>query len=183
MRLTKTESRAKIWLMKYTLKATHPHPSLVAMGCDSVFVLAPTVTAAGIGGTILYVLPSLVKEKLVALLMVFFFFFWGGGGGGGGQKTVCLIEWDLLQWRIQRGFPRLLFHFYWIFKKNEINSAKRTPHLYTYEPPFQKSCIRPCITFKVDIHSMKKCVVFTSWRYNFSRISLFQCQALMSLEM
>ena len=25
--------------------------------------------------------------------------------------------------------------------KNGINSAKRTPHLYTYEPPFQKSWI------------------------------------------
>ena len=107
-------------------------------------MILPTVNAAGIGGTILYVLPSLVNGKLVALLMVFFF----------GQKTVCLIEWDLLQWRVQRGFPRLLFHFYWIFKKNEIKSAKQTPHLYTHEPPFQKSCIRPCITFKVDIHSM-----------------------------
>ena len=26
-----------------------------------------------------------------------------------------------------------LFHFHGIFKKNEIKSAKRTPHLYTYE--------------------------------------------------
>ena len=32
-----------------------------------------------------------------------------------------------------------------IFKKNEIKSAKRAPQLYTYEPPFQKSWIRPCI--------------------------------------
>ena len=36
-----------------------------------------------------------------------------------------------------------LFHFHGIFKKNEIKSAKWTPHLYTYEPTFWKSWIRP----------------------------------------
>ena len=35
-----------------------------------------------------------------------------------------------------------LFHFHGTFMKNEI-SAKRTPHLYIYAPPFQKSWIRP----------------------------------------
>ena len=39
-----------------------------------------------------------------------------------------------------------LFHFHWIFKKNEIKSAKTTPQVYTYDPPFQKSWIYPCIT-------------------------------------
>ena len=29
------------------------------------------------------------------------------------------------------------------YKKNEIKLAKRTPYLFTYEPPFQKSWIRP----------------------------------------
>ena len=38
---------------------------------------------------------------------------------------------------------KTLFHFHWIFKKKEVKSAKRTPHIYTYEPPFQKSWIRP----------------------------------------
>ena len=32
-----------------------------------------------------------------------------------------------------------LFHFHGIFKKNEIKSQSEPQHLYTYEPPFQKS--------------------------------------------
>ena len=38
-----------------------------------------------------------------------------------------------------------LFHFHGKFWKNEIISTKRTPHFYKYEPPFQKSWIRPCL--------------------------------------
>ena len=89
---------------------------------------------------------------------------------------ICRLIFTLcMQWRIQRGimgFPRTfsphhvykypikmkqfglsetkLFHFYGIFKKNEIRSEKtKTPnphshtYLYTFEPPFQKSWIRP----------------------------------------
>ena len=37
-----------------------------------------------------------------------------------------------------------LFRSHGIFKKNEIKSATRTPHPCAYEPPFQKSWIRPC---------------------------------------
>ena len=40
-----------------------------------------------------------------------------------------------------------LFHFHGIFRKNEIKSAKRTPHIYIFEPPFQKSCIPPGFLF------------------------------------
>ena len=50
--------------------------------------------------------------------------------------------WDIAnvklnQWQIQMGFGGFA-------RKNEIKSEKRTQHLYTYEPPFQKSWIRPC---------------------------------------
>ena len=62
------------------------------------------------------------------------------------------------QWWIQRGFAlspifkypmktkqfglseTKLFHFHGIFKKIQQSEP---PHLYTYEPPFQKSWIRP----------------------------------------
>ena len=35
------------------------------------------------------------------------------------------------------------FHFHVIIKETEIDSAKRIPYIYTYEPYFQKSLIRP----------------------------------------
>ena len=89
------------------------------------------------------------------------------------NATLCCISsvssLFAIQWRIQRGFrgfawtpppsPHFkypmkmesfglsetkLFHFHGIYKQNEMKSAKKTPYLYTYEPPFQKSWIRPC---------------------------------------
>ena len=36
-----------------------------------------------------------------------------------------------------------LFYFHWIFKKKRYNQHTHM-HLYTYEPPFQKSRIRHC---------------------------------------
>ena len=36
-----------------------------------------------------------------------------------------------------------LFHFHVIFKKKDENLQSEPPHLYTYEPPSQKSWIRP----------------------------------------
>ena len=68
-----------------------------------------------------------------------------GGPRGGFARTTLLAP--VFKYPMKMKYLGLsednLFHFLWIFKKIEIKSAKRTPNLYGYEPPYQKTWIRP----------------------------------------
>ena len=66
----------------------------------------------------------------------------GEGGGGSLERPSLLPTFKYLH-------ETKLFHFHRIYKKKK--SAKRAPPLCTYEPPFQKSLVRPCSTAFVTI--------------------------------
>ena len=66
------------------------------------------------------------------------------GVQGGSLETSLLVFKYPMKMKLFALIEAKLFHFQGIFKKSKIKSEKRTQHLYTYEPPFQKSWIRPC---------------------------------------
>ena len=65
-------------------------------------------------------------------------------GSGGSLEARSMPPLLNILWKWNNLVSLRLFHFHGIFKKNEIYQQSEPRLFLTYEPPFQKSWIRPC---------------------------------------
>ena len=90
-----------------------------------------------------------------------------GSSGGSLNPSPLTVPYKYPIKMKKNGLSETKFYLHGIFKKIERNPAKRTPYLYTYEPPFQKSWIRHCTK-----ESNKVCTRFVIFNHFLSVISM-----------